>query len=303
MKKNCLAAAFVCCLFLWSFIWPDQLADRLIIDADTANEVDDLFALARALKDPSLNLIAITSAQFHTSPLASDSTVWESQRINEELVRLTGRIDVALPLGANLPLRSKETPQVSDASSFIVQQAKRLEKGEKLDVVILGSCTNVASAILQAPEIIPTLRVHYLGFWHDPKTNSYNKKEFNSGNDTLAVEVLLDTEGLDLTVMTATTSQRLIFEKEEVDQRLKGQSELGDLLVERWEKYNRWWTRADSEKKRWTMWDVAIIEAIARPELSTVEEFNTPPGNVQRKIRIHTEVEVEKMKQDFWSFF
>ena len=40
----------------------------LIIDADTANEVDDLFALVRAVGEPKFDLLGITSAQFHTSP-------------------------------------------------------------------------------------------------------------------------------------------------------------------------------------------------------------------------------------------
>ena len=40
----------------------------LIIDADTANEVDDLFAIVRALLEPTFDIKAINSAQFHTSP-------------------------------------------------------------------------------------------------------------------------------------------------------------------------------------------------------------------------------------------
>ena len=63
-----------------------------------------------------------------------------------------------------------------------------------------------------------------------PKKNTFDKKEFNSGNDTLAVNILLDTPNLDLTIMSATTSQHLVFEKEIVDQHLKGKSELGGLF-------------------------------------------------------------------------
>jgi len=55
---------------------------RIIIDADTGNEVDDLFALVGAMASDSFDIKGISSAQFHTSPLASDSTVLESQKIN-----------------------------------------------------------------------------------------------------------------------------------------------------------------------------------------------------------------------------
>lgn len=273
---------------------------QVIIDADTANEVDDLYALARAIKEPTIDLIAITSAQFHTSPLASDSSVWESQLINEKLTELMGRSALDLPLGANEPLKILYEPQVSEASTFIVNAALSLRKGEKLDLVVLGSCTNVASAILQDPKIIAKIRVHYLGFWHDPKTNSYNLKEFNSGNDTLAVRVLLETEGLDLTVMSATTSQNLVFEKTIVDKNLKGKSALGDYLVGRWETFDRWWTKADPEKTKWIMWDLAIIEGLIHPEWTSTSYFTTPVGYKQREIKIHTAIDKDAMEADFW---
>ncbi len=123
----------------------------VIIDADTANEVDDLFALARALADEKLDIKGITSAQFHISPLASDSTVKESQEINERLVELAKRQEIPLPIGSNVPLKSASEPQRSPASDFIIEQALKMEGDEKLNLVILGSCTNVASASFKNP--------------------------------------------------------------------------------------------------------------------------------------------------------
>lgn len=273
----------------------------VIIDADTANEVDDLFALVGAMTSDQLDIRGITAAQFHLSPLASDSTVRESQRINEVLTKLAKRPDIPLPMGSNLPLHNVNIPQGSPASDFIIQEALKMKKNEKLNLVILGSCTNVASAILQEPRIIPYLHVHYLGIWHDPKKNTFDKKEFNSGNDTLAVNLLLDTPNLDLTIMSATTSQQLVFEKSEVDSHLKGKSALGDYLVNRWETYERWWTREDPEKARWIMWDVAIIETLIHPEWSTVREFCTLAENTARMVKIHTDIDEEAIKTAFWA--
>ncbi|MCK0133663.1 nucleoside hydrolase [Arenibacter sp. S6351L] len=272
----------------------------LIIDADTANEVDDLYAIVRAIAEPKFNILGITSGQFHTSPLATDSSVYESQRINERILKLMGQNAIPLPLGSNVPINNSTEPASSPASNFIVDMAHKLPAGQKLNVVVLGSCTNIASAILEDPSIIPKLKVHYLGFWHNVETNTYNKKEFNTGNDPKAVEILLNTEGLDLTVMTATTSQHLVFSKVEVDGNLKNRGGVSDYLINRWETYERWWTKEDPEKRSWIMWDVAIIEALARPELSKTETFLTPTENTQRLINIHTEIEVENMKTDFW---
>ena len=295
---------FIIPLFLFAHISVEaQVNDGrlpIIIDADTANEVDDLYAIVRAIVEPKFNILGLTSAQFHTSPLATDSSVYESQRINESILQLMGQKAIPLPLGSNVPLRNSAEPASSPASQFIVEMAHKMPVGRKLNVVVLGPCTNIASAILEDPSIIPKLKVHYLGFWHNVETNMYDKKEFNSGNDPKAVEILLNTEGLDLTIMTATTSQHLVFTKAEVDANLKNRGGVSDYLINRWETYERWWTKEDPEKKSWIMWDVAIIEALARPELSKTETFLTPTENTQRLINIHTEIEVENMKTDFW---
>lgn len=280
---------------------PDTQKIPLIIDADTANEVDDLFALVRAVNEPKFDLLAITSAQFHTSPYASDSTVAESQEINEQLMTLLKRTDISLPLGSNRPLKAKGAPQDSEAARFIIKKAHEQGKGRKLQLVILGSCTNVASAILIDSTIVPKIQVNYLGFWHDPETNRYDKNEFNSRNDSIAVNVLMDQRGLDVRVMTATTSQHLVFHKTRVDAQLKGKGGMADYLVNRWESYERWWTKKDPEKTKWTMWDVALIEALAHPEWTSLERFKTPKENIQRDIGIYTHVDTDLMEKDFWA--
>ena len=272
----------------------------LIIDADTANEVDDLYAIVRALRAEELDVKAITSAQFHTSPLATDSTVYESQAINEDIVRLMDRMDVDLPLGANQPMKSPADPATSEASDYIINSARDHSPQDPLHIAILGSCTNVASAIVDAPEIIPNLRVHYIGFWHDTLAQVFDLQEFNSGNDTTGVQVLLDAEGLDFDVMTATTCQHLVFSKQEVDHHLKGRGGISDYLVDRWDSYTRWWTDEDPEKEKWIMWDVAIIEALIDPETAQKKSFQAPSSTPDRTIDAYIDIDVDTMITNFW---
>ncbi|WP_430968545.1 nucleoside hydrolase [Spongiimicrobium sp. 2-473A-2-J] len=307
MNRTCLQTHFLILVFSFTTLcatggFGQSIQDRvpILIDTDTANEVDDLYALVRALVEPKFDLLGITSAQFHTSPLASDTTVLESQKINEDILDLMKRQDIKRPLGSNKPILDSNAPMESEAMHHIIRMAHQMPVGKQLHVVVLGPCTNVASAVLKDPSIVPKIKVHYIGFWHDVKTNSYNKKEFNTGNDPLAVEILLNTKGLDLNIMSATTSQHLVFEKTDVDAQLKGKGGVADYLVERWENYERWWTQKDSEKKRWIMWDLAIIEALAHPELAKKEAFTTPAENTNRSIHIYTSIEVEEMVADFW---
>jgi len=53
--------------------------------------------------------------------------------------------------------------------------------------------------------------------------------------------------------------------------------------VNRWESYDRFWQKTDSKKKKWIVWDIAIIEALANPCLAKAEEVITPDDNFAKK--------------------
>ena len=291
--------------FLFSFLISAQKQEeklKIIIDADTANEIDDLFAIIRALGEPRFELLGITSAQFHTSPYATTNTALESQEMNEALINLIPKYQVPIIIGNPFPLENNKTPQTSEASQFIINQAKILPKEKKLHLVILGSCTNVASALLEAPEIKSKLMISYIGFWHDPVKNTYNKNEFNTNNDTIATNFLLNYEDLNLRVMSATTSQYLVFEKAITFEKL-GNNALGKYIKDRWESYERWWTKNDLEKKRWIMWDLAIIQALVHPEWTKIKSFKTPLENRPREIQIYTDIDTLKIQENFWNHY
>ncbi len=272
----------------------------IIIDADTANEVDDLFALSGALAESNFNIIGITASQFNTSPLASFNTALESKNINDKILQLVNVSSIPSLLGSPDPLSNTTNVENSQASSFIIENARLYSNDNPLYVIILGSSTNVATAIINAPEIVKNIKVFYLGFWHDPLTNLYNKNEFNSRNDPLAINFLLNSSDLDLTIMTATTSQYMIFYRNELNYYLSNNNSLGSYLINRWDSYERWWADEDKEKKQWIMWDVAMIEAVANNNYSEYEFFDTPSENLNRKIKIYTKIDVLNIKNRYW---
>lgn len=272
---------------------------RVIIDADTANEVDDLYAIAWALLEPNLEVVGLTSAQWHTNIRTPNDSVGESQRLNEDILKLMGKTTIPAPEGSNFPMVNEQRAQPSDAADFIIKEALATPDGEKLSIVILGPCTNIASAILIEPKIIEKLSVNYLGFWYNEKTNTWNKREFNTNNDPNSVNVLLNTSNLELRVMTASTSQHLVFEKTVMDALLKNRGGIGDYLIDRWESYDRFWQKTDKEKTKWIMWDVAILQALAYPELAKEKEVTTPHDNLKRPIKVYTEIDVAGMKGKF----
>ncbi len=274
---------------------------RIIVDADTANEIDDAFALARALMEPSWKVEGITSAQWHTQEEAPRDTVGPSQQLNEELLRAMKRLDVPHPIGSNIPLVSPVRPQPSDAARHIIRKAKETPEGEKLTVAILGPCTNLASAVLMEPQIIPRLACYYIGLRYDPKQRLWSRDEFNTNNDPNALDVLLNAPGLEFHLMTATTSGSLTFAKADVERRLKGKGGVADFLVRLWDNYDRaWQRRVAPTKATWTMWDIALIAAIARPKLAKAVTIDTPPENFKRPISVWVEIDAEGMRDDFW---
>jgi purine nucleosidase len=273
---------------------------KLIVDADTANEVDDLFAVVIALLEPNLDVLGITSAQWHTQKFAPNDSVGASQKLNQEMLALLNRQSVPHPEGANIPMVNQHRPQPSAAATFIIEQALSLPAGEKLHVAILGPATNLASAVLLEPRIIPKVVANYLGFWHHPESGTWSKREFNTNNDPNAIDCLLNTPGLELHIMTASTSQHLVFDKVEVDQHLKGKGGIADYLVNRWETYDRFWQESDKEKKHWIMWDVAIILALAYPDLANQTEVQTPHDNRDRLIHAYTQIDAESMQAKYW---
>ncbi len=101
--------------------------------------------------------------------------------------------------------------------------------------------------------------------------------------------------------MTASAAQSLVFEKADVDRRLKGKGGVADFLVRLWDNYDRaWQRRVAPTKASWMMWDIALIAAIARPELAKAVTTDAPPENVKRSISVWVEIDAAGMREDFW---
>jgi hypothetical protein len=84
------------------------------------------------------------------------------------------------------------------------------------------------------------------------------------------------------------------FRLADVREQLAGNGGIWDYLA------NRWLTFSPSSEI-WIMWDLALITALARPDLAIEGKYRTPPENSQREIHVYTGVKVEAMRQDWWN--
>ncbi|MFC3879407.1 nucleoside hydrolase [Algoriphagus namhaensis] len=280
---------------------------KVWLDADTGNEMDDLYAIAHLVKSDKINLIGLSSAHFNNADLnvfekwnaydaATLKPVEESQRLNEEILAALDRMDIPHPIGADRQIGrawGQQDPRDSPAAQAIIAEARKMSGDEKLDILTLGAMTNIATALMLAPDIKDKIRLYSLGSWYTPETKAWNKSEFNIRCDLNAFDYLLNLDGLDFTIMTTTTAFALKFDRDDTYDKLDESVEIERILADRWRVQN-------PQDKTRVMWDLALVEAYLHPEWSTISEVMTPPENTQRKVNVYTNIEAEKMKAEFW---
>ena len=160
----------------------------MVLDTDAYNEIDDQFAISYALKaTEKLNLKALYAAPFfnHRSSGPEDGM----ERSYQEILKLLELSGESVPVyrGSTAYLPDENTPVISDAASHLAQLAKAYTPEKPLYVTAIGAITNVASALLMAPEIADNIVVVWLGGhaleWHD-------NAEFNIRQDVASARVV-----------------------------------------------------------------------------------------------------------------
>jgi len=132
----------------------DPRTRRVIIDSDVKNEADDQFAVVHALLSPSLDIRGIIPAHFGTE--RSAHSMQDSRDELAHLLRQLGRPSgVPVANGAAHALPDELTPVDSPGARLIIEEARRGESGP-LFIGFLGPLTDMASALLLAPDIAQT---------------------------------------------------------------------------------------------------------------------------------------------------
>lgn len=295
-------------VFFFLLINVQGQSNKVILDADTGNEMDDLYAIAYIAKKSGSEFIALTAAHFNNvEVLMNDewngystkklNTMKISYDLNKQLIDYTGRSDVECLMGANKIIGRAwggNDPRPSEASKTIIDEAMKMPTGEKLVVFTLGAVTNVVSAIIEKPEIESKIVLYMMGAKYNVETEAWNKSEFNIRNDLNAFDYLLNSN-VEMHVMPASTAWKLSFNKVAAKMKLNSGSKLDVLLSERWEHVNA--------GESWTMWDLALLIAYYLPESATESYVNTPPENKQRKVYVYTDLDPTKMENEFWNVY
>jgi purine nucleosidase len=255
----------------------------IVIDTDAANEIDDQFALAWALKRADrLDIRGIYATPFSFAhrramyPQAShDAPPFNSpargmERSFEEILRVQELLAVQHPApvfrGSPAYLTSLDHPIASDATEHLIATALGMPPDEPLYVVALGCATNVASAMLLAPEILQKIVVVWTSAYpsHAPHIN----QSFNLEQDILASQWLYDS-GVPLVYLPGYhVGAQLRLSLAEAERFVAPHGAIGAYLHALFAD-NPLWTitgRPQSASHSWVIWDLINIAWLLHPE-------------------------------------
>ena len=248
--------------------WPTQRVD-VVLDTDTYNEIDDQFALAYAARAPErIGLEAVYAAPFHNERSTGPADGMEKSFAEiARLLNILGRSDVPAFRGATAWMPESETPVSSPAADDLIARAHQDRIG-KLHVVAIGAPTNVASALLLAPDIASRITVTWLG---GHARGHWDTREFNLFQDAHASRILLDSGVPLVRVPCLGVAEHLRTTEAELARYLKGRGPLADYLYQTYAD-----VYPDHFAKSPVLWDVVTIAWLIDSVLTTTSFLPSP---------------------------
>jgi purine nucleosidase len=266
---------------------------QLVIDTDAANEIDDQFALAWAMAHPEkLHIHGIYATPFsfrHRRSLypaaPADALPFCSpedgmQRSLSEILKiqelLGGSKRAPVLAGSSDYLHSLERPQSSDAAEHLIALAKRMSSDEPLYVVAIGCATNIANALLLAPEIAQSIVVVWTSAFpsHAPHAN----RSFNLEQDVLASQTLFDS-GVPLVYLPGFhVGAQLRLSWAEVQRFVGPHGPVGAYLQTLFSNNPLWVLTGKpcTSAHSWVIWDLINIAWLLSPDWVSTNLVDTP---------------------------
>ncbi len=248
---------------------PPQGRVSMVLDTDTYNEIDDQFALVYALMSENLSVEAVYAAPFFNSRSSGPADGME--RSYQEILRILEFMGHSAEgfafRGSDRYLPADKTPLVSPAAEDLVRRARAASPGP-LYVLAVGAITNVASALLMAPDIVDKIVVVWLGGhpWYWPTA-----KEFNLQQDVPAAQVLFDS-GVPLVQLPCkNVTEHLRTTLPEMAAYVKGRGRVGDYLYGIFQGYH-----PDHFAYSKVIWDISSVAYMNNPDWVPTELRPSP---------------------------
>lgn len=205
---------------------PNEKKNRVIINTDAKNEVDDQYAIVHALLTESFELHGIIPAHFGDAK--SEHSLMDSYEETMLLLRMMEmEKEVRVENGALHAMPDEFTPVDSKGARFIIEEAMK-EDDRPLYIAFLGPLTDMASALLIEPKIATkNMKVVWIGGGDWPS----GCREYNLCNDLHSANVVLKSS-LELWQIPRDVYRMMPVSFAELYERVKPHGEIGKYLAE-----------------------------------------------------------------------
>lgn len=244
---------------------------RAVLDTDTFNEIDDQFALVQAMLSPDrISLEAIYAAPFHNSNSTSPGDGME--RSYHEILALLDRLHVPpdglVYRGVTDYVGPAKVARRAAAVDDLIARARAGSPDDPLYIIAIAAISNVASALLLAPDIIDRVVVVWLG---GHALEWPHQREFNLKQDVGGAQVVFDSGvPLVLTPCMGVVSH-LHSSVPEIERYVEPYGEIGKFLAMRFKSY-------ETDHVGWSkeIWDMAPVAWLLDPDWVPTELVATP---------------------------
>ena len=296
---------------------------KVIIDTDTANEIDDQYALAWALLSPDrLHVVGVTAEPFsfvhHRQDLIEEcinlkhnmgeadgttpyiASEWAKRVVAQGIDPATDLVFSTVKQGAELSyheiirvfekchqdptnkvFRGSESylpdwnsPIDSPSARFIIDQARACGADEPLYILAMGAVTNIASALLMAPDIINNIVVVWTSSFpsYAPFENSAS---LNLIQDLKASQLLFACGVPHVYLPGYHVGAQLKISLPEMERFVKGKGDIGDYLHHLYTNnpLHTLFVITNAETKTWVIWDIINVAWMLNP--TYVSDFIT----------------------------
>ena len=280
---------------------PDSKKIRVIIDTDAACEADDQYAIAHALMTQKFIVKGITAEHFGTE--FEGKSEQKSYEEIKKVLRLMGREEIPVFHGKPQAISCKDEISDAEAVDHIINEAKTDSK-YPLFIFCQGAVTNVACALIKAPEISSKMTV--ISIIGAPYPNG--GWEFNLTNDWQAANVLFASD-VELWQVPMNCYAKMRVSYAELQEKVRPCGEIGKYLFNEMQEYGNSergnWCMGES----WSLGDSPVVGLALDECIGDYEERNAPicdeggnyVGSNEHKIRVYQRVDSRFILEDMFA--
>ncbi len=244
---------------------------RAALDTDTYNEIDDQFALVQML----LSSDRIKTEAIYAAPFFNDRSTGPGHGMElsyKEILTLLDRLGMPAEGLVHRGVleyvgpakKARGAPAVDD----LIARARAGSIDNPLYVIAIGAISNVASALLLAPDIVDRTVVVWLG---GNALEWPSQREFNLKQDVGGAQVLFDS-GVPLVVLPCMgVVSHLHSTVPEIERYVEPHGEIGRFLAMRFKEYQTDHTGWAKE-----IWDMAAVAWVLNDEWTPSVLMPTP---------------------------